>query len=150
MTRIATLAAALVAASAAAAAAQDGPTLTVETEGDFGAYIAGPGGKPVYLFTTDEQGQGAEEPRISCTSEACLQMWPLVTAEDPTVGPQLEEDLVGSTTYEGESVVTYNGWPLYFYAPDTAGAAPTGQDIHSFGGEWYLLTPQGEKLEREG
>ena len=35
-------------------------------------------------------------------------------------------------------------------ARDQAGPPPQGQDIHSFGGEWYLLGPQGEKIEEEG
>lgn len=145
-----TLAIAATALSAFASTAQDSPMLSVEQSEEHGQYIAGPEGKPVYMFTTDTQGDGSE-PAISCTSEECLDAWPLVTAEgEVTVGPELEESRASSFTYEGKSVVTYNGWPLYTFARDEAGQPPQGQDIHSFGGEWYLLGPQGEKIEEEG
>lgn len=136
--------------SASAVAAQDSPTLSVEQGAEYGQYIVGPEGKPVYMFTTDSQGDGGE-PAISCTSEECLDAWPLVTADgEVTVGPELDESLAGTFSYDGQTVVTYNGWPLYTFARDEAGQPPQGQDVHSFGGEWYLLGPQGEKIEEEG
>ena len=144
-----TLAIAATALSASALAAQESPTLSVEQSEKYGQYIVGPEGKPVYMFTTDTQGDGGE-PAISCTSQECLDAWPLVTAEgEVTVGPKLEESLAGTMTYEGKTVVTYNGWPLYTFARDDADQPPAGQDIHSFGGEWYLLDPQGQKIEGE-
>jgi hypothetical protein len=36
-------------------------------------------------------------------------------------------------------------WPLYHFAKDF-GREATGQDVEDFGGEWYLVTPQGEKV----
>ena len=145
-----TLAIAATVLSASALAAQESPTLSVEQSEEYGQYIVGPEGKPVYMFTTDTQGDGGE-PAISCTSQECLDAWPLVTAEgEVTVGPELDESLADTFTYEGKTVVTYNGWPLYTFARDEAGQPPQGQDIHSFGGEWYLLGPQGEKIEEEG
>ena len=145
-----TLAITATALTASAAAAQESPTLSVEQSEAYGEYLAGPEGKPVYMFTTDTKGNGGE-PAISCTSQECLDAWPLVTAEgEVTVGPELEESLAGTFTYEGKSVVTYNGWPLYTFARDDADQPPQGQDIHSFGGEWYLLGPQGDKIEEQG
>ena len=145
-----TLAITAIALSASASAAQDAPTLSVEQSEEYGQYIAGPDGKPVYMFTTDTQGDG-DEPAISCTSQECLDAWPLVTTEgEVTVGSELDESLAGTFAYEGKTVVTYNGWPLYTFASDQAGQPPQGQDIHSFGGEWYLLGPQGEKIVKEG
>lgn len=135
--------------AASAAAAQDSPTLSVEQSADYGHYIVGLEGKPVYMFTTDSQGDGSQL-AISCTSEECLDAWPLVTGEgEVTVGPNLDESLAGTFSYEGQTVVTYNGWPLYTFVRDTADQPPQGQDVHSFGGEWYLLGPQGEMIEDE-
>ncbi len=48
---------------------------------------------------------------------------------------------------DGTTQVTYNGWPLYYYAKDQASGDTTGHDIKDFGAEWYLLTPEGEKAE---
>jgi len=133
-----------------AALAQDTPTLNVAEMGDFGQYITGPGDKPVYMFTTDTHGNGGDA-AISCTSPECLEAWPLVTAEgDVAVGPELDETLIGTVEHDGQSVVTYNGWPLYTFARDQAGQAPQGHDIESFGGEWYLVDPQGQVIEESG
>lgn len=38
---------------------------------------------------------------------------------------------------------TYAGHPLYTYAEDKSPGDATGNDIDSFGGEWYALTPSG-------
>jgi predicted lipoprotein with Yx(FWY)xxD motif len=140
---------ALAAGLASPALAQE-VTLSVSETGSFGSYITGPEGEPVYMFTADTQGEGAD-PTIACTSEECLAAWPLVTAEgEVTVGPDLDQSLVGTMQHEGGSVVTYNGWPLYTFARDMAGEPPQGQNIESFGGEWYLVDPQGEMIEESG
>ncbi len=146
MFRHAIFAIAVSAAGASAAAAQD-LTLSIEESADYGQYITGPEGAPVYMFTMDTQGNG-EQPSISCTSEECLKAWPLVTTDgEVTVGSGLDEALTGTVDHDGQAVVTYNGWPLYSFARDEADGEPLGQDVHSFGGEWYLLGPQGEKIE---
>ncbi|MFG6581432.1 hypothetical protein ACGYK1_18770 [Sulfitobacter sp. 1A13191] len=51
--------------------------------------------------------------------------------------------------YDGQKVVTYHGWPLYYFTRDEDADAPQGQDVESFGGEWYLITPEGEKVHAE-
>jgi predicted lipoprotein with Yx(FWY)xxD motif len=43
--------------------------------------------------------------------------------------------------------VVYNQHPLYYFVKDQGPGQTAGQDVHGFGGEWYLLTPEGEKLE---
>jgi predicted lipoprotein with Yx(FWY)xxD motif len=45
--------------------------------------------------------------------------------------------------------VTYNHWPLYYYAADKVPGDTTGQNIDAFGAEWYVLDPaKGTKLEK--
>ena len=130
--------------------AQEGTTLQVNQSEQYGEYLATGQGEPVYLFTTDTQGTGDQEPQISCTSEECLDAWPLVTTDtEPQAGQGADTSLIGTVEYQGETVVTYNGWPLYTYAPDEPGQAPQGQDIHSFGGEWYLVSISGEQVHAE-
>jgi len=147
--RTLSLAVVATAIAASVAFAEEHFTLSVAEAGEFGQYIVGPDGKPVYMFTTDTQGNGAD-PAITCSSEDCLAAWPLVTVEgDVMVGPGLDPDLAGTMARDGQAVVTYNGWPLYTFVRDQAGAAPEGQDIESFGGEWYLLGPDGEMIEEE-
>ena len=117
----------------------------------FGEYVQTGEGRPVYLFTTDTQGTGDQEPQISCTSEECLKAWPLVTTSgEPQAGEGADEALLGTTDYEGQTVVTYNGWPLYYFTRDEGADAPQGQEIESFGGKWYLATPSGEEVHAQG
>lgn len=143
-----TMAAAALAGSAAMA--QDPPSLSVAESDEFGEYIIIlPEAKPVYAFTTDTQGTGDGEPAISCSGE-CLAAWPLVTTEGQVdVGSVLEQERAGTMTHDGQTVLTYNGWPLYTFAKDEPNQPPQGQDVASFGGEWYLLTPAGEPMEEE-
>jgi len=46
----------------------------------------------------------------------------------------------------GAESCDYHGWPLYYFTRDEDADAPQGQDVESFGGEWYLITPDGEKV----
>jgi predicted lipoprotein with Yx(FWY)xxD motif len=126
--------------------AQDATTIGVAESERYGEYLVTGEGRPVYLFTTDERAATGEDARITCTSEECLEAWPLVTTgEAPRAGEGADADLIGTTDYDGRTVVTYNGWPLYTFVRDAGADAPQGQDIHSFGGEWYLVTPSGEE-----
>jgi predicted lipoprotein with Yx(FWY)xxD motif len=50
---------------------------------------------------------------------------------------------------DGSAQVTYDGWPLYHFAKDFGPREATGQDVEDFGDEWYLVTPQGEKVGHE-
>lgn len=132
---------------AAPAFAQEGTTIQVAQSEEYGQYLVTGEGRPVYLFTTDTQGTGDQQAQISCTSEACLNAWPLVTTSgEPQAGEGADASLLGTVPYEGQEVVTYNGWPLYYFARDEGAEAPQGQDIESFGGEWYLVTPSGEEV----
>ncbi len=134
-------------ALATPAFSQDATTIEIAESEKFGQYLSDADGRPVYLFTTDTPGTADEEAQISCTSAECLGAWPLVTTSgDPESGDGADAALLGTTEYEGQQVVTYNGWPLYYFARDEGADQPQGNDIESFGGEWYLLTPGGEKL----
>ena len=131
---------------AAPAFAQETTTIEVAESEDFGQYLTDAEGRPVYLFTTDTQGT-ADEAQISCTSQECLEAWPLVTTSgDPQAGEGADASLLGTTNYENQQVVTYNGWPLYYFARDEGADEPQGNDVESFGGEWYLVTPAGEEV----
>ena len=143
--------AAVTLAVAVPASAQDAITIHVAEREEYGHYLVAGEDRPVYLFTTDTRGTDDQEPQISCTSEECLDAWPLVTPSgDPQAGEGADSSKLGTTEYEDEQVVTYNGWPLYYFARDEGADAPQGQDIESFGGEWYLVTPAGEEVHDSG
>ncbi|MGH6913524.1 MAG: hypothetical protein ACREH3_07425, partial [Geminicoccales bacterium] len=39
--------------------------------------------------------------------------------------------------------------PLYQFAKDAQPGDTKGQDVEGFGAEWYLISPEGEKVEAE-
>ena len=144
------LASAAVAALAVPALAQGGATVAVGQSDQYGSHLVDGDGRALYLFTTDTQGTADAEAQLSCTSEGCLQAWPpFPTQGEPQAGEGANADMLGTTEFEGQTVVTYNGWPLYHFARDAGAGEATGQEIESFGGEWYLVTPEGKELHAE-
>lgn len=123
--------------------------LDVEMDQPFGEYLVDANGRTLYIFTADSGDQSA------CVGE-CAEAWPpLITTGDPrAVAPGLDEDKLGTITREDGSLqVTYAGHPLYYFEKDSEEVEVSGQDVASFGGEWYLIAPDGtliEETERTG
>jgi predicted lipoprotein with Yx(FWY)xxD motif len=80
----------------------------------------------------------------SCYGE-CAEVWPPLLSEDqPHASNGAEENLLGTTKRkDGTTQVTYAGHPLYTYVEDKNPGDANGNDIDSFGGEWYALTASG-------
>jgi predicted lipoprotein with Yx(FWY)xxD motif len=98
-------------------------------------------GMTLYAFTPDTGG-------VSTCYDDCASAWPPVTG-DAAAEAGLDASLVGTITREDGSLqATYNGWPLYEFARDT-GTEPTGQNVESHGGEWYLISPEGEEVHTQ-
>lgn len=131
----------------APAPAQEAVTVTVAESEEYGQYLADGDGRALYLFTADTQGDGDATAEVSC-SEACLDAWPpLYTKGEPQAGEQIDTSMLGTVQHEGRTMVTYNGWPLYYFVRDQGPGQTAGQDVHSFGGGWYLVSPGGEQIE---
>ncbi|MHB0774897.1 COG4315 family predicted lipoprotein [Halomonas sp. WWR20] len=124
--------------------------LTAQQAQGYGTYVADAEGRTLYLFTTDTQGQGDSQASSSC-QDKCAEVWPPLTTEgQPQAGNQLKQELLGSFQREdGQTQVTYGGWPLYYFVKDQQAGDVNGQDVHGFGGEWYLVTPEGSKNEQQ-
>ncbi|MFW6051839.1 MAG: hypothetical protein ACODAU_11730 [Myxococcota bacterium] len=110
-----------------------------------GTFLVGTDGRALYMFTADEQGGDS-----TCYDD-CAAAWPpvLTDGEPVSTDPAIQSALLGTVERrDGRMQVTYDGWPLYFYVRDRPGDV-MGQDVHGFGGEWYLLSPEGEPIARE-
>lgn len=125
-------------------------TLTVKKTDSYGAFVADAEGRALYLFTADQQGQGTAKAESSCYDD-CAKAWPpLLVKGEPQIGKKLKQELVGTIQRkDGSAQVTYGGWPLYYFVKDQGGESVTGQDVHGFSGEWYLVSPDGTKNEEE-
>lgn len=124
----------------------NGVRLDVTEQEPYGAYLTDAEGRALYLFTADTQGQS------SACYDDCATAWPPLTAETApsAAAPSLDASLIGTIERrDGSAQVTYNGWPLYYYQQDQGAGQVTGQDVHSFGGEWYLVSPEGTEVHAE-
>lgn len=124
--------------------------LTTDQSEEFGAYVSDRDGRALYMFTTDTRGEGDSQASSSCY-DACAQAWPpLIATGEPKAGDELDQTLIGTAERkDGQSQVTYGGWPLYYFVQDSGAGMANGQDKHGFGGGWYLITPDGEKIDKE-
>jgi predicted lipoprotein with Yx(FWY)xxD motif len=120
------------------------PAVKVVSNDEYGKILVGADGLSLYLFEKDEKGK-------STCQGACAKAWPpLTTSDSPAKGSGVTASL-GTISREGGSTqLTAAGHPLYYYAPDKKPGLTKGQELKQFGAEWYLLAPDGSKVEGEG
>lgn len=119
-----------------------GITVAVEDSSQYGRVLVDGQGQALYLFTADKKGQSA------CYDD-CADAWPPLTGQ-PQAGEGAQARYLGTIERDtGKLQVTYRGHPLYHFERDEGADNFTGQDIKSFGGEWYLVSPDGTKAEEK-
>ena len=107
-----------------------------------GRVITDGAGRTLYLFEAD-----------SGTSSACdgwcAAVWPPLAASGAVqVSGGASAELLGSIhRADGTTQVTYDGHPLYYYAGDHEPGDTAGQGLKQFGAAWYVLDPQGAKID---
>jgi predicted lipoprotein with Yx(FWY)xxD motif len=116
--------------------------LTVASAPKVGPILVDSKGFTVYDFHKDKG-------TVSSCYGACAGVWPPVLTEgDPTAGEGAMAAKLGTTKRKDGTVqVTYAGHPLYTYAADKKPGEANGNDIDSFGAEWYALQGSGEEAE---
>jgi predicted lipoprotein with Yx(FWY)xxD motif len=99
-------------------------------------------GRTLYLFEADSG-------TTSNCYDSCAQVWPvLTTSGNPVAGPGVNGSLLSTTKRkDGSLEVVYNGHPLYYFSGDKQPGDITGQDLNSFGAPWYVLSPDGAKVD---
>jgi len=113
--------------------------LLMTADSSLGEIVVDGEGMTLYMFDSDTQGGDAS----TCEGQ-CATNWPAVTtdSDDPAVEGVTGE--IGTITgVDGSTQATLNGWPLYYYAGDSAAGDTNGQGV---GGLWWVLTPAGEKI----
>ncbi len=95
-------------------------------------------GRTVYLFTDDERNKS------NCLGGCALAWPPFLTVGDPSAGEGVAGDQLGSITRDdGSTQVTYNGRPLYYFAPDEKPGDANGQGV---GDIWFVVSAEGEAV----
>jgi predicted lipoprotein with Yx(FWY)xxD motif len=117
-------------------------TVNMSDVGTYGSALVDDQGRSLYLFTNDTQNSG-----ISSCSGDCLVEWPPLLSQGgaPLAGTGVDASLLGTITRDdGTLQVTYNGWPLYYYADDTVAGDALGQGVNDI---WFLVSPAGEMIQ---
>jgi len=91
----------------------------------------------LYIYTKDT-------PNTSTCYGACAAAWPPLLSEGtPTAGSGVDATKLGTMTRtDGSTQVTYNGWPLYYFALDKAAGDTNGEGVQNV---WYVITPEGNQ-----
>jgi predicted lipoprotein with Yx(FWY)xxD motif len=115
-------------------------TVNVFSDEKWGDILVGPNGLSLYLFVPDKPGN-------SMCYGRCARVWPPLIATQPTKSDAVTATIGTITRKDGSSHVAADCIPLYYYAPDKEPGDTKGQDITGFGGEWYLVAPDGSPVE---
>lgn len=124
-----------------------GATLQVYEKQPYGTYLVDGENMSLYLFKADTQNADS-----SMCYDACAGAWPpfVSQAEPEAAAPAVDASMIGTIERrDGSMQVTYNGWPLYYFARDSAPGDTEGQDVMGFGAEWYLVSPAGAEVHAE-
>lgn len=116
------------------AAAGEGSVVLAST--DLGDILQDSEGRTLYLFTPDAQGD-------STCYDDCADAWPAFV-EEGSAGEGVDASLLGTTTRtDGAVQVTYNGWPLYYFAGDVAPGDTNGQALNDV---WWVVDAAGNAV----
>jgi predicted lipoprotein with Yx(FWY)xxD motif len=152
-------AALLAAALAPSALSAQEPFFSVAQDDAVGSYLVGPGGRPVYIFDTSARGGDFLPPLESC-GPRCREAWPPVFVSPDTnlvvpdaLDPELtgmvpDDERIGTASDQDDPrmVASYGGEPLFYYAREDEGPGPSGHGIHTHGGWWIALAPDGAPI----
>jgi predicted lipoprotein with Yx(FWY)xxD motif len=121
--------------SAGEAVGQSGSVVIVIGGSQVGAILTDGDGNTLYIFEPDAQGE-------SVCYDQCEAAWPPLV-EEAAAGDGVS--LLGTTERTDGSVqVTYNGWPLYYFANDAAPGDTNGQGINDV---WWVADAEGNAVK---
>ncbi|WP_211978224.1 hypothetical protein [Brevibacterium sp. W7.2] len=113
-----------------------GTLTTAET--DLGEIIVDGEGMTVYQFAKDTQGATAS----ACEGD-CAAKWPAVPGGAQVKLDGVTGDLATITGVDGKPQLTLDGWPLYYFADDTAAGDTKGQGLMD---AWWVLSPEAKPI----
>ncbi len=103
-----------------------------------GSFLVDAKGMTLYLFTKDTTNTS------NCYDKCAVAWPPLLTSGTPVAGNGVDASKFGTTMRkDGTTQVTYNGWPLYYFAKDKAPGDVNGQGV---GSVWFVVSATGDKI----
>ncbi|PTB95876.1 hypothetical protein C9994_09840 [Marivirga lumbricoides] len=113
--------------------------IKIENNSSFGSILVNQENQSMYFFAGDVKGES------NCNG-GCAEVWPPVIAEvdDLDLASNLNLTYFGNVTREnGEKQLTYKGWPLYYFSPESDDVleAPGAVEGDGRGGLFYVAKP---------
>ena len=106
-----------------------GNTFSLASKPDLGNYLVSPEGRTLYYFALDVPA-GAEQAPVSNCTAGCLAFWPTFHVDAPAVSGDLKVSDFGEFVRpDGAKQTTFKGWPLYFFAGDSAAGDTKGDRL---------------------
>jgi predicted lipoprotein with Yx(FWY)xxD motif len=115
------------------------PTLTLR-KSQHGPILFDGNGRALYSFTRDVRGKPSR-----CYGD-CARAWPVLYAPKGglVAGKGVKAALLKTAKRrDGRLQVTYNGWPLYYYAHEKAGEVKC-HNVRTHGGLWLVMRASGK------
>ncbi|MEU2420807.1 hypothetical protein ABZ619_07135 [Streptomyces sp. NPDC007851] len=116
--------------------------VTAKTLSGVGVVVTDDKGMALYRFDKDESSPS----KWTC-SGTCTKTWIPVIVPESVQTSGVRQSLLGTVHRNGRTQLTLAGWPLYRYVGDTAAGQVNGQGKN---GEWYAVTPSGQKSTATG
>lgn len=108
-------------------------TVQVRQTPALGSFLTDDKGMTLYLFKKDPAND-------SVCYDKCATAWPPFTAAGDLTLPSGVGGTLGTITRkDGTKQITYNGMPMYYYAPDKAPGDVKGQGV---GKVWFVMAVQ--------
>jgi predicted lipoprotein with Yx(FWY)xxD motif len=113
---------------------------TLETaDSGFGQILVDSKGMTLYMFDPDKQSGNSV-----CDAE-CLQAWPVYDGP-AKAGQGVDQSLLGTTkSTDGQTMATYNDWPLYYFVKDSQPGDVAGQAVNDV---WWVMSPDGKPIRQ--
>jgi predicted lipoprotein with Yx(FWY)xxD motif len=104
----------------------------------YGPILFDAGDRVLYAFTRDKRGG-----KSTCYG-GCAAAWPVYFAKSTVTAMRgVKQSLIGTVRRrDGRRQVTYNGWPLYYYAHEGPREVKC-QNVDNYGGLWLVVKPNG-------
>lgn len=123
----------------ALASGSTAPTVRSATNATFGEKIVVDArGRTLYALSPETTRH------LLCRSSQCLKFWPPLTVRSSNVklknGAGVHGHLAILRRAHHIFQITLDGLPLYRFAGDSAKGAANGENIHSFGGTWHVIS----------
>jgi predicted lipoprotein with Yx(FWY)xxD motif len=120
--------------SSSTSVASGGVTVALAFKPALGTFLTNASGWTLYLFTNDTQNSGTS----SCYGQ-CATFWPAFhgSSSSLTLPQGVNASSFGTIARtDGTKQLTYQGWPLYFFAGDKAAGDTNGQGKF---GTWFVV-----------